>query len=113
MSSSWLFASLTQILREGWADTLTGYTTLPVDPIDPPDLTDTLQRGRRRIVGHGSFGTVYHCSGPPRGDTGEVSIFTLTSSKFYLCSYVQVAVKVISFPPGFDATERDVFIRVS
>ena len=53
-------------------------TTLQVDLVDLPDLTDTLQQGKKRIVGHGSFGIVYHCFGTR---SGEVSMFTLTSLK--------------------------------
>ncbi|KAG8216990.1 kinase-like domain-containing protein, partial [Butyriboletus roseoflavus] len=56
-------------------------TTLQAGLSDLPDLTITLQRGKKRIVGHGSLGTVYHCFG---AQSEEVSMFTSLPSKFYL-----------------------------
>ena len=53
-------------------------TTLQVDLVDLPDLTDTLQQGKKRIVGHGSFGIVYRCVGT---QNEEVGTFTFTSLK--------------------------------
>ncbi|KAF8549373.1 kinase-like protein [Imleria badia] len=56
----------------------------------PPDLTDTLQRDTKRIVGHGSFGTVYSCLCARNG---------------------VVAVKAITLPAGIEQPEKDEFIR--
>ena len=66
MSLSFLFALLQRRFCSSAG------TLLQVDLMDPPDLTDTLQRDKKRIVGHGSFGTVYSCLCT---QNGEVSMF--------------------------------------
>ena len=94
-----------KFLRSGTAD-----TTLPVDHSDPPDLTNMLLQGKKRIVGHGSFGTVYHCSGTLRG---EVSMCTLTSLNvlpmlpvFRSQSRLSASLLALTQPKGMCSYER-------
>lgn len=63
-------------------------TPLQVDPVDPPDLTNTLKQGSKRLAGGGSFGTVYRCL---CALNGEVSMFALT---------LEVKVSPFSLPLG-------------
>ena len=54
-------------------------TPLQVDPIDSPDLTKTIDRGRRRIIGHGYFSTVYRCLCSRNGEVSVCVTLTLSS----------------------------------
>ncbi|KAF8549366.1 kinase-like protein [Imleria badia] len=65
-------------------------TPLQVDQMDLLDLTDTLQRDKKCIAGHGAFGTVYSCLCARNG---------------------KVAVKVITLHRCITEPEKDEFIR--
>ena len=85
-------------------------TPLPVEAVDLPDFTDTLQQSTKRKVGNGSFGTVYSCLCTQRGEV-SMSVPILGSTHTPFC--LQVAVKAITFPRSFDQAKKDTFLRVS